>query len=287
MNESNFINFIINDLFGIPTNSLLASVLQPVLEISIIILISIILFIFFKHILKVSIYKNPRISQRQSDTLYFVLYKTIKKIIIFLAFLLALNVFVKNTQLLVAITSVSGIAIGFAAQDIIKDIITGFFFLAENQFSIGDIVEIEDKIGTVEDIGLRTTIIRSLDGKVHIFPNGYIKYISNASKEYSRCVVEVGISYKDNVDQAIATLRDEMSLIYHEQDNIINEPNVVGVVELGDSSVVLRTVAETTIGKQYEIAAELRRRIKIRFDKEGITIPFPQRDIHHYNHYLG
>lgn len=131
-------------------------------------------------------------------------------------------------------------------------------------------------------IGMRTTRIRSLDGNVHIIPNGRISVVTNMSKGFNRAIVDVGVTYDEDIDRVLAVLRDEMKLVYKNErlTGMIAEPNVLGVEELGDSSVVIRISTDCEIGENWQLERELRRIIKKRLEKEGIEIPFPQRVIH-------
>ena len=179
------------------------------------------------------------------------------------------------------ISASSIVAIG-GAQDVIKDMLSGFFILSENQYVIGDVVTIDGYTGKVEAIGMRTTRIRSLDGNVHIIPNGRISVVTNMSKGFNRAIVDVGVTYDEDIDRVLAVLRDEMKLVYNNErlTGMIAEPSVLGVEELGDSSVVIRISTDCEIGENWQLERELRRIIKKRLEKEGIEIPFPQRVIH-------
>lgn len=183
---------------------------------------------------------------------------------------------------IVAIGGAASLAIGVGAQDVIKDMLSGFFILSENQYVIGDVVTIDGYTGKVEAIGMRTTRIRSLDGNVHIIPNGRISVVTNMSKGFNRAIVDVGVTYDEDIDRVLAVLRDEMKLVYKNErlTGMIAEPNVLGVEELGDSSVVIRISTDCEIGENWQLERELRRIIKKRLEKEGIEIPFPQRVIH-------
>ena len=177
-----------------------------------------------------------------------------------------------------AVGSAVGIAIGFGAQDLVKDVISGFFILAEDQFHIGDVVRIADVAGKVEDIRPRVTVMRDLDGNVHYVPNGQIKVATNLTQRFAQVVVDVGIAYKENVDQALAVFASELEATAadeHWGPLIIEPPMVLGVEQLGDSAVVLRAVAKVTADERWNIRRELLRRVKNRFDAEGIEIPFP------------
>jgi len=183
---------------------------------------------------------------------------------------------------LIAGAGVAGLAIGFGAQSLIKDIIAGFFILLEDQFHVGDVIQAAGVSGQVEQMTLRMTIIRDLQGTVHFIPNGEIKVVSNLTKEWSRAVLEIGVGYEEDVDRVIALL-SEIGRSLAEDESfgklVLEPPQVLGVEALTDSQVTIRMLTKTVPFKQWEVARELRRRIKTRFDREGIRTPYPHRVI--------
>jgi small conductance mechanosensitive channel len=183
---------------------------------------------------------------------------------------------------LLALGGLASVAVGLGAQSIIQDILTGAFILIEDQFSVGDVVKIEGYSGTVESVGMRTTRIRSADGDLYIIPNGQIKIITNMSKGFNRAVVDVGISYNENIDRVINLLTAELQKIYKEKlvSGMIDCPQVLGVEQLADSSVVIRIKADCSVGENWNVERQLRRLIKNALDREGIEIPFPQQVVH-------
>jgi small-conductance mechanosensitive channel len=204
-------------------------------------------------------------------------------VILVIGVLLTLNLFIDIGPLLAG-AGILGLAISFGAQSLVKDVIAGFFQLMENQFSVGDVVELAGKEGTVEKMNLRVVHVRDGKGNVHIIPNGQIGVVTNMTKGWSRAVVDVGVEYGTDLDRAIEVLREESHRLFDDpawHPRFDGPPEVLGVQELGDSSVVVRTLLRVQPGKQWEVAREFRRRIKLRFDKEGIEIPFPQRVVRH------
>jgi len=170
------------------------------------------------------------------------------------------------------------LAIGFGAQSLVKDVVSGFFILMEEQLALGDFVEIGDKSGTVEKITLRTIRFRSLDGTLHIIPNGNISRVSNLTHQWSRAVIEIGVSYDENSEQVLAALKEICQQIYQEEKwnpFLIDEPVPQGILSFGDSAVNFRILAKTTPGKQWEVDREIKVRIKKTFDQKGIEIPYP------------
>lgn len=177
-----------------------------------------------------------------------------------------------------------GLAVGFGGQYLIRDIISGFFIILENQYRIGDIVSFDGTSGLVEDISLRMTTLRDLDGTVHHVPHGEIKKVANLSKYFSRVNLNIGVSYNARLEQVIEVINrvgNEMSEDPEWKECIITPPRFLRVEDFADSSVVIKILGETQPMKQWDVTGELRKRIKLAFDKEGIEIPFPQRVIHH------
>ncbi|MHC4840825.1 MAG: mechanosensitive ion channel family protein [Planctomycetota bacterium] len=216
--------------------------------------------------------------KQRSRTLMTVFMTTSRLVIYILAIMFSVAQFdVNYGPLLVAAGGVS-LAIGFGAQSLVKDFFSGFFILLEGQFSIGDVVDVGGKVGTVETLNLRTTVLRSLNGDVHVIPNGEISATTNMTKEWSRAVVDVGIAYEENTDdvtQVMEAVAEEMS-----NDDVwdrkLLEHFMMGVQELGDSAVTLRILLKTRAGEQWGVAREYRRRCKLKFDELGIEIPWPQ-----------
>jgi small conductance mechanosensitive channel len=196
--------------------------------------------------------------------------------------LTVLNLFIEIGPLLAGV-GVAGLAISFGAQSLVKDVISGFFILLENQFSVGDIVEINGVGGVVERMTMRVVMLRDVQGTLHVIPNGSIGVVSNRTRGWSRAVLDIGVAYKEDVDAVIRVLRDVVTELWRDEawrPLLTEEPAVWGVEALADSAVTIRLVAATLPARQWEVARELRRRIKNRFDRDGIEIPFPQRTLH-------
>ena len=185
---------------------------------------------------------------------------------------------------LLAVGSAVGVAVGFGAQDLVKDIIAGFFILAEDQYHIGDVIRVADVAGAVEDIRLRVTVLRDLDGYVHYVPNGQIQVTTNLTQQFSQVVIDVGVAYKVDVDHALEVLGDELRKLAADPDwssMVIEEPQILGVDALGDSAVVLRGVMKTGADDRWLVKREALRRVKNRFDAEGVEIPYPHLTLYH------
>jgi small conductance mechanosensitive channel len=169
------------------------------------------------------------------------------------------------------------LAIGFGAQSLVKDVVTGFFLLMEEQFALGDWVEIEGKSGTIEKISLRTVQFRSTDGTLNIVPNGSISSVSNSTHKWSRAVIKVGVSYDADSEQVLSILNEISRQIYNDpdwKDKFIEEPIAQGILSFGDSAVDFRVLAKTLPGEQWGLEREFHIRIKKGFDEKGIEIPY-------------
>ncbi|MEE8485747.1 MAG: mechanosensitive ion channel family protein [Acidimicrobiia bacterium] len=178
---------------------------------------------------------------------------------------------------LIAVGTTIGIAVGFGAQDLVKDIISGFFILVEDQFGIGDVVAIAGVSGTVEAIRLRTTVLRDLNGNLHHVPNGQIIVASNRTPDFARIVADIGVSYDTDVDRAIEVILDEATLLANDPDwssSFLQMPDMLGVNELAESAVVIRVLATVVTEDRWAVKREFLRRIKNRLDAESIEIPF-------------
>jgi small conductance mechanosensitive channel len=196
--------------------------------------------------------------------------------------MLTLRRFIDITPLLAG-ASIVGLAVSFGAQSLIKDLIAGTFILVDNQFAIGDVIEVAGKTGTVERMNLRVVMLRDLDGTVHIVPNGQIVTVSNKTRGWSRAVVDVSIGYDADIDVALEVIRDEATKFANDPIHAAKfdaPPEVVGVQSLGDYAVAVRVLMRTHPGLQWEVSREFLRRIKIRLEAEGIDIPYPQRMVH-------
>lgn len=179
-----------------------------------------------------------------------------------------------------AAAGIGGLALGFGAQSLIKDFFNGFFLLMENQVRVGDWVKIGQVSGIVEALNLRTTVLRDLDGVVHVVPNGSIELVSNYAREYGRAVVDVRVGYWEDVDFVMETLRAIGAELQADPKfgPLILEPlNVMGVQQFEEWAIVIRTRVTTVPLEQWNVARELRRRIKNRFDELGIRFPLPYR----------
>jgi small conductance mechanosensitive channel len=216
--------------------------------------------------------------QQRARTLMTVFMTTVRVVIYITAVLFAVAQFdVDYGPLLVAAGGVS-LAVGFGAQTLVRDFFAGFFILLEGQFSIGDVVEINGKVGTVENLNLRTTVLRSLNGDVHVIPNGEIKMTSNQTKLWSRWIIDVGVAYEENTDDVAAIMEAVAAEMRDDEtwSRKLLEHVMMGVHKFDNSAVVMRLLLKTRAGEQWGVSREYQRRLKLKFDELGIEIPWPQ-----------
>ncbi|MGF1579755.1 MAG: mechanosensitive ion channel domain-containing protein [Gemmataceae bacterium] len=180
--------------------------------------------------------------------------------------------------------AVFGLAISFASQNLIRDFFTGFNILAEDQYGIGDFIKIGDITGSVERMNLRVTTLRGLDGTLHFIPHGSVTTVSNMTHTWSRALLNIGVAYKENVDQVIHVIKEVGKELRETSDFrplILDDLNMLGVDDFGDSAIMIKFYVKTMPNKQWFVKRELMRRIKLKFDELGIEIPFPQRTVYH------
>ncbi len=184
---------------------------------------------------------------------------------------------------MLAAAGLGGLAIGFGAQSLVKDVISGFFILLENSIRVGDVVEVAGVSGLVEQIELRSIRLRDLAGNVHVVPNGVIDKVKNMTKDYSYYVFDVGVAYREDVDEVMVTLRsiaDELQADPAFKDDILDPLEMLGVDQFAHSAVIIKCRVKTQPIKQWRIGREMNRRIKKTFDAKGIEIPFPHQTIY-------
>jgi small-conductance mechanosensitive channel len=215
----------------------------------------------------------------RAGTLWTVLRRVVLLVIVFTAVLFIFTVWEWSLAPFLGVGTVLAAALGFGAQDLVKDFLSGFFILLEDQFHVGDVVTIADTSGVVEDIQLRVTLLRDLEGNLHFVPNGQITVTSNFTSKFAQPVIDVGVAYETDVDRALAVFQDELEKMASDPDFghlITGPPEILGVNELADSAVVLRGRLTTVAMERWAVRREALRRVKKRFDAEGISIPFPQ-----------
>lgn len=228
-------------------------------------------------------YLSKQAEEKREETLIRIFSWTIRITILLVAMLMILQEIGIPIGPILAGAGIIGLAVGFGGQYLIRDLISGFFIIIENQYRVGDVVNFDGTGGLVEDISFRMTTLRDLDGTVHHIPHGEIKKVANLSKDFARVNLNIGVSYNSKLDHVIQIVNEvgnELSQDAQWKEFIIKPPQFLRVDDFADSSIVIKILGETQPLKQWEVTGELRKRIKIAFDNEGIEIPFPQRVIH-------
>ncbi|MBP8604512.1 MAG: mechanosensitive ion channel family protein [Phycisphaerae bacterium] len=223
--------------------------------------------------------------KKRSDTLKSVVRSVINMALIAVAIIMVLdNLGLKVGPILTA-AGVVGVAVGFGAQQLVRDIINGFFILLDDQIRVGDIVDIAGKSGLVENVNLRMTTLRDFAGNVHYVRNGEITVVTNMTKEWSRYVFEIGVAYRENVDEVMEVIRqidEEMRSDAAFQGDILEPIEILGLDRFADSAIIIKARIRTRPSRQWAVGREFNRRLKKRFDEKGIEIPFP-----HLTLYMG
>lgn len=280
-----------NEQLSVWLDNLLPWLLTHGINILIVISGTFILNKVFKRIIRrsvrIAVTSNSQVSQdaekKREETLMRIFNGIVKILLITIATLVILSEIGIKIAPILAGAGIAGIAVGFGGQYLIRDIITGLFIIIENQFRVGDVVSIKGVGGTVEDITLRMTTLRDLDGTVHHIPNGEITVVSNMSKYFSRVNLNIGVAYNTRLDHAIEVVNRVGKDLAEDpawKEHIISAPQFLRVDSLSDSSVDLKILGDTKPIMQWAVMGELRKRIKEAFDKEGIEIPFPQLTVH-------
>ena len=216
---------------------------------------------------------------KREETLTWLFFTTSKLVIALITLVLILAEVGINVSALLAGFGVAGLAIAFAAQSFIKDIIAGFVIAVENQFNVGDVVSVGGVTGVVEAMNLRKTTLRDLDGILHLVPNGEITVTSNYTKVWSRANLDIGVAYKEDADEVMSIIKRIWEEMAEDPDwgpSIISKaPSILRLNEFGDSAVVIKVVGDTKAMQQWGVMGEFRRRIKKVFDEQGIELPWP------------
>ncbi len=221
--------------------------------------------------------------EKRIDTLLNILRSTIKILVWLMIGMLILRKIGIDIAPIIAGAGIVGLAIGFGAQELVRDFISGFFMLLENQIREGDVAIINGTGGLVEKVGLRTVVLRDLSGIVHIFQNGKINTLSNMTKNWSGMVFDIGVAYKEDTDKVIAVIQhvaEELQVDPDYKNNILEPLEIFGVDQFGDSAVVIKARYKTKPIEQWAVGREFRRRLKKAFDEQNIEIPFPHRTVY-------
>ena len=220
--------------------------------------------------------------RQRAQTIGTVLRSLSGLVIYSIATFMALGEFNVNLGPLIASAGIVGIALGFGAQSLVRDFLSGIFMFVEDQYGVGDIVDVGETSGVVEEVKLRTTKIRDVNGALWHIPNGEIRRVANKSQEWARAVLDVDVAYDTDLNHATAVIKrvaDDMWLEFLPEAIILEEPQVLGIERFAADSIAIRLAVKVEPAEQFNTARELRRRLKDAFDAEGIEIPFPQRTI--------
>ena len=220
--------------------------------------------------------RTLKVNERRAKTVGVLIHNIIKYTINFFVILMILEQLGFKLAPVLAGAGVLGLAIGFGAQNLVKDVISGFFIIFEDQFGVGDQITINNFTGVVEEIGLRITKLRSWTGELHIIPNGTIQEVTNFSTHNSVAVIDIGVAYEEDLERVNKVLESILSESFKEVQDMVKPPEILGVQNFGPSEVIMRIVAETKPMLHYSVARKLRAKIKEGFDREGIEIPYPR-----------
>jgi moderate conductance mechanosensitive channel len=219
--------------------------------------------------------------ERRAKTLVTLAHSTVGYVILFVALVLILRALGVDYTAILAGAGVVGLAVGFGAQTLIKDFISGFFLLLEDLVSVGDWISVGDLAGSVEDVGLRITRVRSFDGTLHVIPNGELTRFGNTNRGFMRAVVAVDLSYEQDAAKGMALARKVADEWQKDQADILLEPPAVqGLLSFGESGVRIRVVAKVRPMQHWQAEQTLRLKLKEAFGSEGVEIPLPQRVVH-------
>ena len=216
--------------------------------------------------------------RKRADTLRAVVAYAISATVVMMAALMILAELNIQIGPVLAAAGVVGLAVGFGAQHLVQDVISGFFILVDDEIRVGDVVEIAGKSGLVERLNLRMVVLRDLAGSVHYVRNGKIDIVTNMTKDYSHCVFDIGVAYRENVDEVIAAIRQVDEGLRADPafgPDILAPIEVLGLDRFEDSAMIVKARIKTKPIKQWDIGREFNRRLKKKFDEQNIEMPFP------------
>jgi small-conductance mechanosensitive channel len=224
-------------------------------------------------------------SKKRASTLSSVIRHLLTVVILVVAIMTILGQLGVEIGPILAAAGIVGLAVGFGAQSLVKDIINGFFILLEDQIRVGDVVQIAGKGGLVEKVNLKMTILRDFSANVHYIPNGNIDVVTNMTKDYSRYVFDIGVAYREDVDEVMKIIREvdeELRKDSSCSEDILEPLEVFGLDQFADSALIIKARYKTKPIKQWGVAREFNHRLKKKFDEKDIEIPFP-----HLTLYMG
>ena len=229
---------------------------------------------------KIFNFKGKKVDQNKTKMIKDLISNIVKYFIIVMALLIVLEIYGIDTKALIASLGVLGLVAGLAVQDTLKDLISGITIIIEDQYRIGDTIKVNGFKGEVVSLGMKTTRIKAFTGEILIIPNHLITEVINYSHSKSLAIVDVSIAYESDIDKAIKVLTDMTQTISSNMETIIGKIEVLGVQNLGDSSVDIRIIAETQPLENFGVEREIRKQAKLALDKNKISIPYPQVVVH-------
>jgi small conductance mechanosensitive channel len=221
-------------------------------------------------------------SEQRAQSLGAVLRSITSLVVYSMAVIIALAEFGISLGPLVAGAGIVGVAVGFGAQTLVRDFLSGIFMLIEDQYGVGDIIDVGEATGVVEEVNLRTTRIRDMYGTVWFVPNGEIRRVGNKSQQWAKALLDIEVAYDTDIEHASAVIKEAADSVWRdqlEQATVLEEPEILGVQELGASAIAIRVVLKVEPGEQFATSREVLKRVKQALDANGIEIPFPQRTV--------
>jgi small conductance mechanosensitive channel len=223
--------------------------------------------------------------RKRADTLSGIIRFVLAIVVVIVSAIMVLDEFGIEIGPILAAAGIVGVAVGFGAQYLVQDVISGFFIILQDQIRVGDVVILGGKGGLVEKVSLKNTVLRDLSGNVHFIRNGTIDVVTNMTKDFSQYVFEIGVAYRENVDEVIEVAKavdEELRNDDDYKDDILEPLEVLGLDQFADSALIIKARTKTKPIKQWRVAREFNRRLKMAFDEKGIEIPFP-----HVTLYMG
>ena len=220
---------------------------------------------------------------KRAETLSHVIRDVGRMAVLAVSALMILSELGLNLGPLLAAAGIGGLAVGFGAQNLVKDVLSGFFILLEDSIRVGDVVEVAGVGGLVEEVRLRTIRLRDLSGNVHVVPNGSVDKVKNMTKDYSYYLFDIGVAYREDVDEVMAVVQEIAEGLRADENfaaDILEPLEMLGVDQFADSAVIIKCRIKTVPIKQWRVGREMNRRIKKTFDAKGIEIPFPHHTLY-------
>lgn len=262
------------------------SILQSVIASVVILVVALIVYYIAKGIINRLVRHNPRLKKgnpQRVDTIRSLLNSIIGYVVLFVAVVAILGEFHVTTSAIIASAGIVGLAVGFGAQGLVSDVVTGLFMLIEGQVNVGEFITVAGYSGVVEDFGMRVLRLRGFNGDLNYIPNRQIGALTNHSRGNMQALVDISISYDSDIDAAIAVLQSAADAVKDSTPEIVDGPNVVGVQTLGASDVVIRVIAKTENMQQWAVERKLKKALKEALDAANIEIPYPHQTIVHKN----